>query len=121
MTFQALKDGYFPIVVGGSNCQSLGAISAMKKYKPASKVVMFDASIDLLMEDNEKFCPLQYLTGLQRSIDFNSLDLTKDMAFIGSRQKDASYNYFKEHGGTIIGRNQVLYKDAGQIREFIQR
>ena len=30
-TYQALKDGYFPIILGGDNSLSLGTILAMKK------------------------------------------------------------------------------------------
>lgn len=75
-TYQAFKDGYYPIVVGGDNSQALGAVLGMKRFRPAAKALILDSKIDLNTGDERKFSALEHLTGLDRTSQFKCLDLT---------------------------------------------
>lgn len=85
-TFQAFKDGFYPIVVGGDNSQALGAYRAMKRFRPAAKVVVLDSNIDILHTDEgrghcrNQFSALEHLIGHDSNGwaggHFKSLDLT---------------------------------------------
>lgn len=39
---QALKDGYYPIVVGGDQSQAFGSITGMKSFMPDAKLISID-------------------------------------------------------------------------------
>jgi len=45
-TYQALKDGYYPIVLGGDHSQAIGSIAGLKKMYPDAKLLWMDAHID---------------------------------------------------------------------------
>lgn len=45
-TLQALKDGYYPIVLGGDHSQAIGSIAGMKRFQPDTKIIWIDAHID---------------------------------------------------------------------------
>jgi len=62
-TYQALKDGYYPIVVGGDNDQVLGAMLGMKRFQPGAKALILDDMIDLNTYDKSKFSALEHVTG----------------------------------------------------------
>lgn len=65
-TYNALKDGFFPVVLGGDNSLSLGTILAMKKYAPNTQTLWLDSHIDLKMKPElaTQMSSLQYLTGI---------------------------------------------------------
>lgn len=45
-TYRALKDGYYPIVLGGDHSQAIGSIAGLKKMYPQAKLLWLDAHID---------------------------------------------------------------------------
>ena len=45
-TAQALKDGYYPIVLGGDHSQAIGSIAGLKSVHPDAKLLWVDAHID---------------------------------------------------------------------------
>ena len=63
-TFQAFKDGYFPIVIGGDNTQMLGAMMGMKKFRPTTKAIIMDSKMKFYSSSQYKFSALGHLTGL---------------------------------------------------------
>jgi arginase family enzyme len=75
-TYQAFKDGYFPIVVGGDNTQILGSILGMKKFRPSAKAVILDSNIDINMYCEGTFSALEYLTGICGDKQHECLNLT---------------------------------------------
>lgn len=42
-THQALKDGYYPIVIGGDKTQAIGSVSGMKMHKPSTKLIWINS------------------------------------------------------------------------------
>lgn len=67
-TFKALREGYYPIVLGGDHSQAIGSIAGMKRYMPDTKIIWIDAHIDANTPEsspsrNAHGMPLAYLTG----------------------------------------------------------
>lgn len=42
-TNQALKDGYYPIVIGGDKTQIIGSVSGMKMNNPNTKLIWINS------------------------------------------------------------------------------
>jgi arginase family enzyme len=53
-TSEALKNGYYPIVLGGDRSISLGAIQAAKKHAKDTQVLWMDSRIDIVMKEGQK-------------------------------------------------------------------
>lgn len=67
-TFKALREGYYPIVLGGDHSQAIGSIAGMKRFMPEAKIIWIDAHIDANTPEsspsrNAHGMPLAYLTG----------------------------------------------------------
>lgn len=75
-TYQAFKDGYFPLVVGGDNSQMLGSTLGMKKFRPAAKSIILDSKIDINIKGNREFSSLEHLTGISGDEKLKCLNLT---------------------------------------------
>jgi arginase len=45
-TYQALNEGYYPIVLGGDHSQAIGSVAGMKRMYPNGKLIWIDAHID---------------------------------------------------------------------------
>lgn len=45
-TYAALKEGYYPVVLGGDHSQAIGSIAGLKKMYPDAKLLWLDAHID---------------------------------------------------------------------------
>ena len=89
--YQTLREGYYPIVLGGDHSQAIGSISGMKKAFPKTKVLWIDAHINANTPDtspsgNAHGMPVSYLTG--QNADFkhwNCMKLDKDLLYFGIR------------------------------------
>lgn len=46
-TLRALKDGYYPIVLGGDQSQAIGSISGMKSFMPEAKLIWIDSKLSV--------------------------------------------------------------------------
>ena len=100
---QALKDGYYPIILGGDNCQTLGSAGALKRVSPDTKTLWIDSMIDINLEGKKEFNVLEMQTGMsfknQQLYDreqqfilkqLKCMNLTKDLIFIGTCQDENS-------------------------------
>jgi arginase len=45
-TARALRDGYFPVVLGGDHSMGIGSVAGCKSVHPDSKIIWMDAHID---------------------------------------------------------------------------
>jgi len=52
-----LKDGYYPIVVGGDQSQAIGSVSGMKSFMPDAKLISIDSQVGA----KSQLMPLSYL------------------------------------------------------------
>merc|ERR1712195_263415 len=90
-TYKALKDGYYPIVLGGDHSQAIGSIAGMKKFAPDGKVIWIDAHIDANTpasspSKNAHGMPLAYLSGIvPLHKHWNCMDMSKDICYFGIR------------------------------------
>jgi arginase family enzyme len=90
-TFKALKEGYYPIVLGGDHSQAIGSIAGMKKFMPDTKIIWIDAHIDANTPDsspsrNAHGMPLAYLTGqINQHKHWTCVDMRKDLCYFGIR------------------------------------
>ena len=85
----ALRNGAFPIVVGGDHSQALGSIAGMKKVYPNAKILWIDAHIDgntpeTSPSGNIHGMPVAMLAG--KCDDFQQcIDLKTDIIYLGIR------------------------------------
>lgn len=63
---QALRDGYYPIILGGDNCQTVGSAKALKMFSPNTKTLWIDSVIDINLDgkSHQDFCALELQTGI---------------------------------------------------------
>lgn len=61
---KALQDGYYPIILGGDNCQTLGSAGALKRVSPETKTLWIDSMIDINLEGRKGFNVLEMQTGM---------------------------------------------------------
>ena len=62
-TLQAMKDGFYPIVIGGDKTQCLDTISAMKEHEPNTKLLWVDSYGSSDQAKDESYRTLDYLLG----------------------------------------------------------
>lgn len=90
-TYKALKDGYYPIVLGGDHSQAIGSLAGYKKMFPQGKVLWLDAHIDANTPDsspsqNMHGMPLAYLSGMVPYYSqWKCMDMSKDICYFGIR------------------------------------
>ena len=58
-----MKDGFYPIVIGGDKTQCHGSISAMKEHEPNTKLLWVDSSSSSDQSKDESYRTLEYLRG----------------------------------------------------------
>ena len=98
---QALKDGFYPVILGGDNCQTLGSAGALKQVSPDTKTLWIDSMIDINLEAKKEFNVLEMQTGMSfksqnlydREQQFiqkqlKCMSLAKDLIFIGTCQDE---------------------------------
>jgi arginase family enzyme len=73
-TYQALKDGFYPIVLGGDNTQGLGSVPAMKQYMPQAKLLWIDSN----EEPSQTNMTLAKLSGRSVPEGYSQLSCLKD-------------------------------------------
>lgn len=79
-TLDAIKDGYYPIVLGGDNTQTLGCFQALKAHKRHAKVLYFDSRVDIRVEPEQHgFFSLNEIVGKQ-----GLFEAPEDLVFIGA-------------------------------------
>jgi arginase len=91
-THQALKDGFYPIVLGGDQSQAIGSIAGMKSFMPDAKLIWIDADPDAkipsyLSETNRM--PMSFLSGkVPGHRDWAGVDVQKEVCCFGVRQSE---------------------------------
>lgn len=89
-TYKALKEGYFPIVLGGDHSQAIGSIAGFKHMYPNDKILWLDAHLDANTpksspSGNAHGMPLSYLIGqVPLAQQWKCVDL-KDITYFGIR------------------------------------
>jgi arginase family enzyme len=99
-TLDAIKDGYYPIVLGGDNTQTLGCFQALKAHKEHAKVLYFDSRVDIKIDPEDKgFFSLDEIVGNE-----GLFETPEDLVFIGaSPDSDAeSVRLLREQGVKIL-------------------
>jgi arginase len=106
-TIKALKEGYFPIVLGGDHSQAIGSIAGMKRFMPDTKIIWVDAHIDANTPEsspsrNAHGMPLAFLSGMLPMFNnWKCVDIQKDLCYFGIRS-------FEEEEAQMISDNNVL-------------
>ena len=112
-TYKALKDGYYPIVLGGDHSQAIGSISGMKKMFPNGKIIWVDAHIDANTPSsspsgNAHGMPLSYLSGIVPMYKhWDCVNMDKDLCYFGIRS-------YEEEEVALIKEKQVLVFDSSE-------
>lgn len=124
---RALKDDYYPIILGGDNCQTLGSAQAHKTVAPGTKTLWVDSMIDINQDETSspEFSALEVQTGIQFKKqsqhselqgvlkELKCMDISKDIAFIGActeQKKIDAINFVLGHGGMVFG-NTICQPD----------
>ena len=106
-TTKALKDGYFPIVLGGDHSQAIGSIAGMKRFMPDTKIIWVDAHIDANTPEsspsrNAHGMPLAFLSGMVPMFkNWSCVDIQRDLCYFVIRS-------FEEDEAQMISDNNVL-------------
>ena len=106
-TYKALKEGFYPIVLGGDHSQAIGSIAGMKKFAPDGKVIWIDAHIDANTpasspSKNAHGMPLAYLSGIvPLHKHWNCMDMSKDICYFGIRS-------YEEEEEALLREKQTL-------------
>lgn len=113
-TTDALKDGFFPVVLGGDHSQAIGSVGAFKKmYGSQGKILWIDAHFDVNTpvsspSGNAHGMPLAYLSGFVPGYEhMKCMDMAHDICYFGVR----SFEEGEEH---VIVNNQVLHFDSSE-------
>lgn len=94
-TAKALREGYFPVVLGGDHSMAIGSVAGLKSVHPNSKIIWMDAHIDANTPDsspsgNIHGMPLAYLSGV---VPFHRhwrcVNMDDDVCYFGIRSYEA--------------------------------
>jgi arginase len=86
-----LKDGFYPVVLGGDHSQAIGSVAGMKRMFPNGKIIWIDAHIDANTPSsspsrNAHGMPLAYLSGIVPLYEhWNCVKLQNDLCYFGIR------------------------------------
>ena len=114
-TYKALRDGYFPIVLGGDHSQAIGSVAGMKKYAPDTKLLWVDAHIDANTpasspSKNAHGMPLAYLSGIVPfQKHWKCLDMAKDICYFGIRS-------YEEEEVALLKEKQTLVFEPSECK-----
>lgn len=115
-TYQALKDGYYPIVLGGDHSQAIGSIAGLKKAYPDAKLLWMDAHIDANTpssspSQNMHGMPLAYLSGMVPfHTQWKCLDMSRDICYFGIRS-------YEEEEEALLKEKDILVFEANKCTE----
>lgn len=90
-TYNALKQGYYPIVLGGDHSQAIGSIAGLKSMYPEAKLLWVDAHIDANTPEtspsqNVHGMPLAYLSGMvPNQANWKCMNYQEDICYFGIR------------------------------------
>lgn len=119
-----MKDGYYPLVLGGDSGASLGSVQAMKKYAPKTKALWLNSTIEIPMNEATKVgdaSSLQLLTGINSPVNDHKCLSASDLVVIGAKETKNfnAGNYIRGQGGLVIGRYICSYKNFDEIDKAI--
>ena len=125
-TYNALSQGYFPIVLGGDHSQAIGSVAGMKQMYPGAKILWVDAHIDANTPDtspskNMHGMPLAYLSGMVPfQQEWKGLDMAKDICYFGIRSYEPEeHDLIKEKGVLVFESQQCISENMKSISEKI--
>jgi len=129
MTYKALRQGFYPIVLGGDHSQAIGSIHGMKTAIPDAKLLWMDAHIDANTPTsspsrNAHGMPLAYLSGEVPGFqNLNCVDLSKDLAYFGIRSFEEDEAALIEEKGVLVFKpedcdTQTTYSIGRKIDEY---
>lgn len=107
-TYKALKEGFYPIVLGGDHSQAIGSVAGMKKMYPDGKLLWVDAHIDANTpasspSKNAHGMPLAYLSGeVPYHRHWNCVDMEKDLCYFGIRSFEEEEEALIREKGCLI-------------------
>jgi arginase len=127
-TTKALKEGYFPIVLGGDHSQAIGSIAGMKRFMPDTKIIWVDAHIDANTPEtspsrNAHGMPLAFLSGqVPMHKNWECVNIQKDLCYFGIRS-------YEDEEAKLISDNNVLVfepkdcdvNDMSKIRDTMDK
>lgn len=121
-TAEALRDGFYPIIVGGDHTQTIGTISASKNYYKDARILWIDAHINSSLKNTDDANPLAYLTGmLKDSQDFACIDIKKDFIGFGDCSKDNKKVCQLADGHAVVFKAGMCNEGSAQdIDEFLR-
>jgi len=108
-TQKALRDGYFPVVLGGDHSMAIGSVAGLRSVHPSTKIIWMDAHIDANIFDtspsgNMHGMSLAYLSGV---VPFHRhwkcLNLDQDLCYFGIRSyEDDELKLIREKGTLVF-------------------
>lgn len=107
-TAQAIREGFFPVVLGGDHSQAIGSIHGAKQIKPDCKLLWLDAHIDANTpmsspSGNAHGMPVSFLSGLvpfHRT--WNCVDIERDLCYFGIRSYEADEEQLIRDKRTLV-------------------
>lgn len=112
-TYKALKDGFYPIVLGGDHSQAIGSIAGMKRMFPNGKIIWIDAHIDANTPSsspsrNAHGMPLAYLSGIIENYKhWRCVNIQNDLCYFGIRS-------YEDEEAALIKEKKVLVFDSAE-------
>lgn len=123
-TYQALKQGYYPIILGGDHSQAIGSIAGLKKMYPEAKLLWLDAHIDANTPEtspskNMHGMPLAYLSGMvPMHTQWKCLDMSKDISYFGIRSYEPEeHQLIKDENILVFESKECQMENIGKIEK----
>ena len=127
-TYNAIKDGFFPVVLGGDHSQAIGSVAGMKKMFPEGKILWVDAHIDANTPTtspsrNAHGMPLAYLSGIVPLYQhWNCVNMAQDVCYFGIRSyEEGEINLLREKNTLVFPSEECKPGSMDQINADINQ
>ena len=126
-TFRALRDGYFPIVLGGDHSQAMGSLGGFKKFSPDGRIIWIDAHIDANTptsspSGNAHGMPLSFLSG--EVPEFNNMkcvNMNHDICYFGIRSFEDDEKKLIDDNECLVFESETCFPTSSRIDEIHSR
>ena len=114
-TVKAIKEGFFPIVLGGDHSQAIGSLAGYKKLFPDGRIIWIDAHIDANTpitspSRNAHGMPLAFLSGqVPKYRTLKCVDMDKDVCYFGIRSFEEGEVKFMQQNKCLVFESETCH------------
>jgi arginase len=125
-TVRAIKEGYFPVVLGGDHSQAMGSLAGYKKMFPDGRIIWIDAHIDANTPSsspsgNAHGMPLAFLSGqVPKYRNMKCVDMDKDVCYFGIRSFEDEEVKFIQDNKVLVFESQTCHPTDQRMTEIHQ-